>query len=376
MKAPHSDGKTSPLSSREHVRRYPSMYIGSTDSKGLHNALFEVMAHSIDEAMASNCTTIHITLRPNAEVCISDNSEGIPTTWIPDADKSILEICMTETRVGSSTVFNRFHVAGSFYGQGLPIINVLCAHMTAEVRRDGFLWRQSYREGVPQTPLEQVQPLSAGETTGNTFTFVPDFTIFEPNEFDHKTIAERCSEVSYTVMGLTIELRDERSNDINQETFYAPDGIRNLIERLNHDKELLNKIVIERQRLQIERSGHTAYSIIIEVAFQYTTHPETTLLSYVNTTRIEAGTHIDGFKLALTNRVKSMSRVSVEWEDVARGLTAVINVLHPHAAFESNMRFRLINTDVFGHVMGTTATFHLTNDNLFTWLPSKKHSSP
>jgi DNA gyrase subunit B len=378
MTTPYNLNEIRRLDAQKHVRLRPAMYFGGVDSRALYVILDDVLEYSIEEAIIGKCDSVSISLHPNGQVAVYTESQGFSTEFFDGENKTHAELLMTQT--SRYDAHSGKYIYAGMMGIGMRAVNAISSIMVIDVRRDGYLWRQSYCEGMPQTTFEQVRPLAAGETTGNTFTFTLDFTILEPNEFDYDLLAQRCRELAYTT-GLKMVLRDERTDKVREETFYTTRGVIEWVEQLNADKTPRHPIVHERQQFQIDRYEGYNLPLQIEFAFQYTTSPQTTILGYVTTLRVDHGTHVTGFQKGLTKQVQLLSQREAEWDDIASGLTAIISIFHPSPAFESAMRYRIINPELVDHVASVVADVFANTDDaavrtLFASLPSKKHSSP
>ncbi|MBU7044650.1 MAG: DNA topoisomerase (ATP-hydrolyzing) subunit B [Theionarchaea archaeon] len=325
------------------VRKRPSMYIGSTDDKGLHHLVYEVIDNSIDEALAGVCDEIIVTLHPDSSITISDNGRGIPIDTIEEYQKSALEIVMTTLHAGGKFDNRVYKVSGGLHGVGVSVVNALSEWLCVKVKRDEKVYYQKYEKGVPIAELEII---GTCDETGTETTFLPDAQIFDVIMFDFNVLSSRLEELAYLNMGLTITLKDERT-EISR-TFSFEGGIAALVQRLNKNKELLHEpIYFEREE----------DDILIQVAIQYTSGYADSILSYANTIRtIEGGTHLSGFKAALTRAANYYAKKNVKdtaklsGEDVREGLTAVISIKLPNPQFEAQTKIKLSNKNVEGLV--------------------------
>jgi len=325
------------------VRKRPSMYIGSTDDKGLHHLVYEVIDNSIDEALAEVCDEIIVTLHPDSSITIRDNGRGIPVDPIEEYNKSALEIVMTTLYAGGKFNNRVYKVSGGLHGVGVSVVNALSEWLWVKVRRDGNVYYQKYEKGIPVTEL---QILEHCDETGTETTFLPDTLIFDVIMFDFNVLASRLEELAYLNKGLTITLKDERTGI--SRTFSYQGGIAALVQHLNKNKELLHDpIYFEREE----------EDILIQVAIQYTSGYADTILSYANTIKtIEGGTHLSGFKAALTRAANYYTKKNVKdtiklsGEDVREGLTAVISIKLPNPQFEAQTKIKLSNKNIEGLV--------------------------
>ncbi len=325
------------------VRKRPAMYIGSTDEKGLHHLVYEVVDNSIDEALAGACDKITVTLHPNSSITVTDNGRGIPIDVIEEYGRSALEIVMTTLYAGGKFDNRVYKVSGGLHGVGVSVVNALSEWLEVRVRRNGCVYHQRYERGKPADDMKLMGP---GEGTGTETTFLPDSEIFDVIMFDFNTLSSRLEELAYLNSGLTIVLKDERTGIAR--TFSFQGGISALVERLNENKEVLHKpIYFEREE------GST----LIQVAIQYTSGYAENTLTFVNTIKtIEGGTHLSGFKAALTRAVNNYAKKNVKdaiklsGDDVREGLTAVISVKLPNPQFEAQTKIKLANREIEGIV--------------------------
>jgi len=336
------------LEGLEAVRKRPSMYIGSTDGRGLHHLVYEVVDNSIDEALAGFCTRVEVTINPDGSVTVLDNGRGIPIDPHPFHKKSALEVVMTVLHAGGKFDKNTYKVSGGLHGVGVSVVNALSEWLEVEVSRDGKKYFQRYIRGKPEA---DVQEIGASEITGTKTTFKPDAKIFETTDFDYDILSNRLRELAFLNRGLTISLRDLRSPDGKAETFAYEGGIVEFVEYLNKKKQSLHEkpIYFERQR----------DDMIVEIAMQYTNSYAENVYSFANNINThEGGTHIIGFKTALTrvaNDYIKANKLSKEdakltGDDVREGLTAIISVKLMEPQFEGQTKTRLGNSDVKGIV--------------------------
>ena len=336
------------LEGLEAVRKRPSMYIGSTDGRGLHHLVYEVVDNSIDEALAGFCTRIDVTINPDGSVTVLDNGRGIPIDLHPFHKKSALEVVMTVLHAGGKFDKNTYKVSGGLHGVGVSVVNALSEWLEVEVSRDGKKYFQRYIRGKPEA---DVQEIGTSDVTGTKTTFKPDTKIFETTDFDYDILSNRLRELAFLNRGLTISLKDLRTPDGQAETFAYEGGIVEFVEYLNKKKQSLHEkpIYFERQR----------DDMIVEIAMQYTNSYSENVYSFANNINThEGGTHIIGFKTALTrvaNDYIKVNKLSKEEEkltgdDVREGLTAIISVKLMEPQFEGQTKTRLGNSDVKGIV--------------------------
>ena len=341
------------------VRKRPAMYIGNTSSGGLHHLVYEVVDNSIDEALAGYCNRIDIKLFSDNSVAIRDNGRGIPVDMHKSANMPALEVVMTKLHAGGKFDNKSYKVSGGLHGVGVSVVNALSKYLDVEVYRDRKIYFQRYERGETKNKLE-----IRGETerTGTRIDFLPDSTIFETLVFDFDTLAKRMRELSFLTKGLRIKITDERSG--KKKDFFYEGGIISFVEYLNKNKEVLHKKPIY---ITGEKSG-----VLIEAAFQYNNSYKENLFTFANNINTqEGGTHLIGFKSALTRSINQYLQNSPQaknfkekltGEDVREGLTAVISVKLPEPQFEGQTKTKLGNSDVKGLVE------NLVNEGLGTFL--------
>jgi len=336
------------LEGLEAVRKRPSMYIGSTDGRGLHHLVYEVVDNSIDEALAGFCTRVDVTINPDGSVTVLDNGRGIPIDTHPFHKKSALEVVMTVLHAGGKFDKNTYKVSGGLHGVGVSVVNALSELLEVEVSRDGKKYFQRYIRGKPEA---DVQEIGTSDVQGTKTTFKPDTKIFETTYFEYDILSNRLRELAFLNRGLTISLKDLRSPDGEAETFAYEGGIVEFVKYLNKKKQPLHEkpIYFERQR----------DDMVVEIAMQYTNSYTENVYSFANNINThEGGTHIIGFKTALTrvaNDYIKANKLSKEDEkltgdDVREGLTAIISVKLMEPQFEGQTKTRLGNSDVKGIV--------------------------
>jgi DNA gyrase subunit B len=334
------------LEGLEAVRKRPSMYIGSTDSRGLHHLVYEVVDNSIDEALAGYCTNIEITIRPDHSVRVVDNGRGIPIEIIPKYNKSALEVVLTMLHAGGKFDNNAYKVSGGLHGVGVSAVNALSEWMEVEVRRDGKLYKQRYELGKPVTPVTMI---GEATQTGTIVTFKPDKTIFETLEFNLDTLTNRLRELAFLNKGVKITLKEEFTQ--KEEVFQYEGGIISFVEFLNKNKNVLHE-----KPIYFQKQKDTT---VVEIAMQYNDSYTENVYPFANNIHThEGGTHLVGFKAALTkvsndyakskNFLKGDDKLS--GEDVREGLTAIINVKLTNPQFEGQTKTKLGNSDIKGIV--------------------------
>jgi DNA gyrase subunit B len=339
------------LKGLEAVRRRPAMYIGSTDQRGLHHLLYEVVDNSIDEALAGFCNTIEVVLHKDNSVTVTDNGRGIPVNRHPTARKSALEIVMTELHAGGKFDNKVYKVAGGLHGVGVSVTNALSEYCEVEVRRDGGAWRQAYERGKPQGKVKKTGRV---KSTGTKTTFLPDAGIFETLEMDYDTIAHRMRELSFLNAGLKIKLSEEAHK--REEVFQYKGGLKAFVEYLNRARTPVSRPVLV---VGGERDG-----VVVEAGVQYHDGYNESVHSYannINTT--EGGTHLTGFRAALTNAINECAAKNkllkdngptVTGEDIREGLTAVLSVKLPSPQFEGQTKTKLGNSEMKGITQSVT----------------------
>jgi len=331
------------LGGREAVRRRPSMYIGSTDQRGLHHLVYEIAYNSIDEAMAGCCNKITVTLQENDIVTVEDDGRGIPVDIHPATNTSALETVMTVLHAGAKFGGKTYQVSGGLHGVGASVVNALSAHLKVIIRRDGKKYCQEYRKGIPQGEVHEVGEAS---DTGTTITFLADEDIFGKINYDFNTLSERLSEMAYLNKGLEIHLVDEQKD--TEKTFYFEGGIASFVLHLNR-----KRTVRHRQPIYISKQVN---STIIEAALQYNDGFTDNTLSFANCVNtVDGGTHLTGFRSALTrvlndcahkNKLLKEGESNLVGDDVREGLTAVISVKLAEPQFEGQTKAKLGNIEV------------------------------
>ena len=323
------------LGGREAVRRRPGMYIGSTDQRGLHHLVYEIAYNSVDEAMAGCCDRIIVTLKKDNSVSVVDNGRGIPVEIHPTTKVSALETVLTVLHAGAKFGGKSYTVSGGLHGVGASVVNALSEWASVDVKRDGKLWHQEYKRGIPVAP---VKVIGKAEGTGTTVSFLPDKEIFSDINYDFATISERLREMAYLNKGLEITIIDE-AND-QERTFYFEGGITSFVRHLNR-----NRIVRHLSPIYISKSIDTT---TIEAALQYNDGFSESAFSFANCVNtVDGGTHLTGFRSALTrvlndyahkNKILKEDDPNLTGEDVREGLTAIISVKLAEPQFEGRPR--------------------------------------
>lgn len=349
------------LNPMEHIRLRPGMYVGGTDARALHHLIYEVVDNAIDEALAGRCDHILVTLHDNNAVSVTDNGVGIPVGLNKKENMSTLELVMTKVGAGGKFDNSAYKVAGGLHGVGVSAVNALSSELRAEVFREGYLWEQVYNEGVRAADVKRVRKLEPDEPTGTRITFVPDFTVMEPNEFSYSTLAQRFREMAFVTRKITITLRDERIQPIPRETtYYFEGGLNSFVRYMNRNRKAIHEPVYADREIEITPDGKEPYNIGIEVAFQYTDASTVTELAFANTINTpDGGAHLTGLRSAVTSVINRYARKAgllkekdpnFSGSDTLEGLTAIVSVKHPHPSFESQTKVKLINPEVQGAV--------------------------
>ena len=344
------------LEGLEAVRKRPAMYIGDISEKGLHHLVNETVDNSIDEAMAGYCTHIEVTINEDESITVQDNGRGIPVDEHKKLHKSALEVVMTVLHAGGKFDKGSYKVSGGLHGVGVSCVNALSTHMLSQVFRDGKIYQQEYEKGKP---LYSVKVVGETELTGTRQQFWPDPTVFTTTTYKYDIIAKRMRELAYLNAGITITLTDMRPDEegnTKQEVFHAKDGLKEFVRYVDrHRTHLLDDVIY----LKTEKQG-----IPIEVAVMYNTDYSENIHSYVNNINtIEGGTHLVGFRMALTRTLKKYAdadpviskqiekaKIEIAGEDFREGLTAVISIKVAEPQFEGQTKTKLGNSEVAGAV--------------------------
>ncbi len=337
------------LEGLEAVRKRPSMYIGSTGPKGLHHLVYEVVDNSVDEALAGFCTNVNVTIHPDCSVTVIDNGRGIPVDNVPKYRKPAVEVVLTVLHAGGKFGGAGYKVSGGLHGVGVSVVNALSKHLDVEVKRDGKIWTQSYEYGKPTAPLKAT---GTSKAAGTTVTFWPDDQIFETTDFDYDVLATHMRETAFLNKNLKITLVDERELEPRREEFRYAGGIIDFVKYLNENKDTVNSTPI-----YFESEGEEGH---VEVALQWnTSYSESTLAFANNINTHEGGTHLDGFKNALTRTINDYARrqailkekeENLSGEDIREGMAAVISVKLREPQFEGQTKTKLGNTEMRGFV--------------------------
>jgi len=353
-------GQIQVLEGLQAVRKRPAMYIGTTDDRGLHHLVYEVVDNSIDEALAGHCESIQVTIHEDNSVSVRDDGRGIPVDTHEEYDRPAVEVIMTVLHAGGKFDNKSYQVSGGLHGVGVSVVNALSQWLEVEVRRDGAVWRERFDHGQPEGGLERVRDLRPAEGTGTTIRFWPDSDIFETREFSFSTLQSRLRELAFLNSGVEITLRDERDDRVQQ--FRYEGGIREFVAFLNETKTRLHEEVIYFEDSEtIAGVGETeGGDVHVEVAMQATDELQGSLHAFANNINTrEGGTHMTGFKTALTRVINDYAAEhgllrdledTLKGEDIREGLTAVLSIKHPDPQFEGQTKTKLGNSEVRGIV--------------------------
>ena len=347
------------LEGLEAVRKRPGMYIGGTDTKGLHHLVWEVVDNSIDEHVAGYCSRIDVEILEDNSIAVTDDGRGIPVGMHKKLQKSALEVVMTVLHAGGKFDKDTYKVSGGLHGVGVSCVNALSSHLEARVRRDGKVYVQTYSEGKPQSPVEQV---GEADHSGTTITFKPDGTIFETLVYKFETLATRMRELSYLNSGLHLSLTDRRVKEDDgsflKEEFFSEGGLAEMVQYLDEGKPRIieNPIYVKSKEDNVE----------VEVAMQYNTTYQENVYSFVNNIKTrEGGTHVNGFRRAVNrlftkygdeNGMFKKLKFKISGEDFREGLTAVVSVKVPEPQFKGQTKGELGNSEVTGIVSRAVGT--------------------
>ncbi|EST37449.1 DNA gyrase subunit B [Streptomycetaceae bacterium MP113-05] len=352
------------------VRKRPGMYIGSTGERGLHHLVQEVVDNSVDEALAGHADTIDVTLLADGGVRVVDNGRGIPVGIVASENKPAVEVVLTVLHAGGKFGGGGYAVSGGLHGVGVSVVNALSSRLAVEVRTDGFRWTQDYKLGVPTAPLAKNE---ATEESGTTVTFWADGDIFETTDYSFETLARRFQEMAFLNKGLTISLRDERKEHVDEEgnqnavRFHYEGGISDFVKHLNSRKgELVHPTVIDFEAEDAERK------ISVEIAMQWNSQYSEGVYSFANTIHThEGGTHEEGFRAAMTGLINRYARdrkllrekdENLTGEDIREGLTAIISIKLGEPQFEGQTKTKLGNTEA------KTFVQRIVHEQLTDWL--------
>jgi DNA gyrase subunit B len=342
------------LEGLEAVRLRPAMYIGSTGEMGLHHLVYEVVDNSVDEALAGHCTEVDVTIHIDNSVTVKDNGRGIPVDLHPEEGVSAAQVVMTKLHAGGKFDSKSYKVSGGLHGVGVSCVNALSERLELEIWRDGHTWLQEYAHGHPKAPLARMG--KAGRKTGTRVTFKPDASIMDVTVFNFDTLSQRLRELAFLNKGLKITLSDERSDPVKSHEFLYSGGIAEFIRHLNRGKSVLHDKPIYFETSKDLPNGGT---LAMEVALQYNDGYSETVFSFANNINtVDGGTHLSGFRSALTRTINAVGqslglfkdvKENLSGDDVREGLTAVVSVKVPQPQFEGQTKGKL-NSDIGGFV--------------------------
>ena len=374
------------LEGLEAVRKRPGMYIGSTSARGLHHLVWEIVDNSVDEALAGICDKITVKILEGNIIEVSDNGRGIPV-GMHKTGKSTLEVVLTVLHAGGKFDNDNYKVSGGLHGVGVSVVNALSEWLEATVTRDGKIFRQTYQRGVPTSPVEEIGVADA-DAHGTVIRFKADDEIFETTVYDYSVLESRLKELAYLNKGLKIELVDERNaENIKAEEFLFEGGIKDFLNEIIDEEKIVDDVIYMADTMQIEEAkevetvdedGNTvvkkrsAKFVEVEIAMNYTTSQRETVYSFVNNINThEGGTHVSGFRTALTRTINDIAKQmnlikdkngTFQGTDVREGLVCVISVKIPEPQFEGQTKTKLGNSEVTGivsNIVGSNLKFYL-----------------
>ena len=374
------------LEGLEAVRKRPGMYIGSTSARGLHHLVWEIVDNSVDEALAGICDKITVKILEGNIIEVSDNGRGIPV-GMHKTGKSTLEVVLTVLHAGGKFDNDNYKVSGGLHGVGVSVVNALSEWLEATVTRDGKIFRQTYQRGVPTSPVEEIG-LADADAHGTVIRFKADDEIFETTVYDYSVLESRLKELAYLNKGLKIELADERNaENIKAEEFLFEGGIKDFLNEIIDEEKIVDDVIYMADTMQIEEAkevetededGNTvikqrgAKFVEVEIAMNYTTSQRETVYSFVNNINThEGGTHVSGFRTALTRTINDIAKQmnlikdkngTFQGTDVREGLVCVISVKIPEPQFEGQTKTKLGNSEVTGivsNIVGSNLKFYL-----------------
>ena len=358
------------LEGLEAVKRRPGMYIGSTDVRGLHHLVKELVDNAIDEAMGGYCTHIEVTIHPDNSVSVRDNGRGIPVGYHEKMHKSALEVALTVLHAGGKFGGSGYKVSGGLHGVGLSVVNALSRRLTAEVRRDGIIYRQEYVNGDPVTGVEQVGTYGDDTGSGTTITFLANDQIFDTLDYNYDTLRGRMRELAFLNKGVAITVTDERTDPVQSKKYCYEGGIISFVEHLNKSKDVLHEDVMYFEGSKDDPAKQQVASV--EVAMQYNTDYNESVFTFANNINTaEGGTHLQGFRSALARSINDYARKykllkdnepNLSGDDVREGLTAIVSVKLVEPQFEGQTKTKLGNSYVkslVDNVVGNGMGFYL-----------------
>ena len=358
------------LEGLEAVKRRPGMYIGSTDVRGLHHLVKELVDNAIDEAMGGYCTHIEVTIHPDNSVSVRDNGRGIPVGYHEKMHKSALEVALTVLHAGGKFGGSGYKVSGGLHGVGLSVVNALSSRLTAEVRRDGIIYRQEYVNGDPVTGVEQVGTYGDDTGSGTTITFLANDQIFDTLDYNYDTLRGRMRELAFLNKGVAITVTDQRTDPVQSKKYCYGGGIISFVEHLNKSKDVLHEDVMYFEGSKDDPAKQQVASV--EVAMQYNTDYNESVFTFANNINTaEGGTHLQGFRSALARSINDYARkykllkdneANLSGDDVREGLTAIVSVKLVEPQFEGQTKTKLGNSymkSLVDNVVGNGMGFYL-----------------
>lgn len=358
------------LEGLEAVKRRPGMYIGSTDVRGLHHLVKELVDNAIDEAMGGYCTHIEVTIHPDNSVSVRDNGRGIPVGYHEKMHKSALEVALTVLHAGGKFGGSGYKVSGGLHGVGLSVVNALSSRLTAEVRRDGIIYRQEYVNGDPVTGVEQVGTYGDDTGSGTTITFLANDQIFDTLDYNYDTLRGRMRELAFLNKGVAITVTDQRTDPVQSKKYCYEGGIISFVEHLNKSKDVLHEDVMYFEGSKDDPAKQQVASV--EVAMQYNTDYNESVFTFANNINTaEGGTHLQGFRSALARSINDYARkykllkdneANLSGDDVREGLTAIVSVKLVEPQFEGQTKTKLGNSymkSLVDNVVGNGLGFYL-----------------
>ena len=358
------------LEGLEAVKRRPGMYIGSTDVRGLHHLVKELVDNAIDEAMGGYCTHIEVTIHPDNSVSVRDNGRGIPVGYHEKMHKSALEVALTVLHAGGKFGGSGYKVSGGLHGVGLSVVNALSSRLTAEVRRDGIIYRQEYVNGDPVTGVEQVGTYGDDTGSGTTITFLANDRIFDTLDYNYDTLRGRMRELAFLNKGVAITVTDQRTDPVQSKKYCYEGGIISFVEHLNKSKDVLHEDVMYFEGSKDDPAKQQVASV--EVAMQYNTDYNESVFTFANNINTaEGGTHLQGFRSALARSINDYARkykllkdneANLSGDDVREGLTAIVSVKLTEPQFEGQTKTKLGNSymkSLVDNVVGNGMGFYL-----------------
>lgn len=350
------------LEGLEAVRKRPGMYIGSTNERGLHHLIWEIVDNAVDEHLAGHCDAITVTLLHDGGIRVVDNGRGIPVDTAKGETKSAVEMVLTELHAGGKFDGENYAVSGGLHGVGASVVNALSTALEVEIKRDGFVWTQSYAAAKPTAPLQKGEPTNE---RGTTITYWADDTIFDSVQYSLETITRRVQEMAFLNKGLSITVRDERHETPEEQVFCYPGGLKDFVRHINASKHPIHKSIVHFE------AEDTEQGIACEVAMQWNESYGESVRTFANTINtLEGGTHEEGFRTALTTMVnryaldKKLLKEKdnrLSGEDVREGLSAIVSVKLTEPQFEGQTKTKL------GNAEAKTFVQKVCNDWLTDW---------